>query len=232
MCNPLAIGSAALTAFGTYKQYQSQQKAQDRINQAISQNDERNEALRRQSQGQVLNQADQFTREKFDANQAAETEKLDRSYTDNLSQGDMPGEFYGGRMSENTRVLSDQKSSEATDFSKEIASALARMRGFESGMRVNNTGINRAAETAAMNSNFIGGNNAVLPLQIEAAKQSGSNPLADIMVGVGSAGVSAGLSGGSGPMTTSLADGDKIIWNTGRNGVPYNTAQKFFGGLV
>jgi len=231
MCDPVSIGSAALTAFGTFQQYQSQKKAQDRVEQAISNNAEAQEKLRRESQAGVKDSAEQFNRETFDKTQADETAVIQKKLTDNLSQGDLPGEYYGGKQSDNTKKNIEVKSKGASDFSAQIADALARMRGFDAGLSKTNMSINRAGEKVLMNNGFMDGNNAVLPIQIEAAKQSGSNPLADIMVGVGSAGLSAGLSGGTGPMTTQTASGP-IKWNTGRNGLPYNSTQKFFQGLA
>ena len=73
----------------------------------------------------------------------------------------------------------------------------------------------RAAEQITLNNNFTAGNNAVLPLALEAAKQSGQNPLADLMVGLGSAGISAGLAkpaaatAGGGAFKTSFVTGPK-----------------------
>jgi len=231
MCDPVSIGSAALTAFGTLQQYQSQKKAADRVEQAVANNAQEQERLRQNSQAGVQDSAQQFSRDKFDKTQSDETATIEKKLTDSLSQGDLPGEYYGGRESANTKQYAQTKSMESTDFSRQMAEALAKMRGFDAGMGKTNLGINRASEKVVMNNGFMDGNNAVLPLQIEAAKQSGQNPLADIMVGVGSAGLQAGLSGGSGPMTTGTGAG-KITWNTGRNGVPYNKAQKFFGSLV
>lgn len=195
MCDPLTIGSAALTAIGSFQQYQSQKKAQKGVESAIARNAEAQEALRRDSQAGVQNAAQDFNREKFDKTQQDETAIIQQKLTDSLSQGVLPGEYYGGKQSENTRKYAVEKSNESTDYSKEIADALARMRGFDAGLRTTNVGINRAGEKVLMNNGFMDGNNTVLPIQIEAAKQKASNPIADIMVGLGSAGMSAGLSG-------------------------------------
>lgn len=235
MCEPLTIASAALTALGTYQQYQSQKDAQKETERVLARNAETQEGLRRDSQVGVTNAADAFKRDKFDQNQEDQTAQITQKLTDNLSQGVLPGEYYGGRQSENTRQYAETKSAESTDFSKELAAALGRMRGFDAGLRTTNVGINRASEGVMMNNNFMDGNNAILPIQLEAAKQKASNPLADIMVGIGGAGLSAGLSGGSGPMTTRITQGantmgplnETITWNTGRNGAPYNAAQKW-----
>lgn len=204
MCNPLVIASAAATAAGTYMQYKSQQKAQDKINQAIALNDESNERLQRESQAAALEAGEGFNRENFDEAQNQETVKLRQQLTDNLSQGVLPGEFYGGRQSENTKQYAEIKDQEARDFSQQMADALANLRGFEQGLRVQNKGVQSAGEKAGMNQNFQVGNNAVLPHQIRAAEASAQNPLADILVGVGGVGLSAGLSGSAvtGPLNS------------------------------
>lgn len=204
MCDPLTIGSAALTAFGTYQQYQSQKDAQKETERVLARNAESQEALRRDSQAGVMNSLQDFKREKFDQTQDDETAKIQQKLTDNLSQGVLPGEYYGGKQSDNTRQYAQIKTQQSTDFSKELAEALARMRGFDAGLRTSNVGINRAGEKVVMNNNFMDGNNAILPIQLEAAKQKASNPLADIMVGVGMAGVGAGLSGSAanGPLSS------------------------------
>lgn len=202
MCDPLTIGSAALTAFGTMQQMNSQKKAQKGVQNAIAANDAANEKLRADSQAGVMDSTDKFSREKFDEQQQQETQVLDKRFTDNLSQGDLPGEYYGGKVSANTQKYTADKSREGTDYSQEIATALARMRGFDTGLNKNNQAINRSGEKVLMNSNFQQGNNAVLPLTIEAAKQKASNPLADIMVGIGGAGLSAGLSSAAGPLSS------------------------------
>lgn len=231
MCDPLTIGSIAVTGLGTMMQMRSQEKAQRSMDNVLRENASEAERLQKDSQGRTLKAAEEFGRDKFDQNVADETAKTKKQFIDAQSGG-VPGEYYGDSVSDNTKRYQEKKSSEASDYTKRMAAALATMRGFEGGMRAGNTQSQRASEQVAMNNNFMAGNNAILPLRLEAAKAKGSNPLADIMVGIGSAGLSAGLSGGSGPMTTSLAGGDKIIWNTGRNGVPYSGVQKFFGGLA
>ena len=197
MCDPLTIGSAALTAFGTYQQYQSQKKAQKRTEAAIRANGEANDRLRQQSQERVLGSADNFTREKFDELQNQETQKLSQKYTDPISQGVLPGEYYGGKQSENTNRRINDKNTSANEYSKGIAEALANLKGFGQALGVNQRDTQRAGELVGLNQNKEAGNNAVLPIQIEAARQSAANPLADIMVGLGSAGLTAGLSAGA-----------------------------------
>lgn len=210
MCEPLTIASAALTAFGTYQQHQSQKKAQKKTEAAIRATGEANERLRDQSQTRVLDSADNFSREKFDENQAAETEKLSQKLTDPLTQGTLPGEYYGGRQSENTQRVLEDKNAEATDFSVGIADALANLRGFGQALGVNQRDTQRAGELVGLNQNKQTGNNAVLPIQLEGIKQGAQNPLADIMVGIGSAGVSAGLSSGLPPGATGTGGGGYI----------------------
>lgn len=194
MCDPLSAASALLTIGGSYMQSQSQRRAERGIQNAITNNANMQDKLLANSQAGVLDAANKFDRTKFDQTQADETGKIQKSFRDNLSQGDLPGEYYGGKQSENTQKYSKGKSAATTDYSREIADALARMRGFEQGMTTNNTGINRAGERVLMNNNFMQGNNAVLPLEIEAAKRKGQNSLADLMVGLGHTGLSAGLS--------------------------------------
>lgn len=195
MCDPLTIAGAAATVGGTFMQMRSQQKAADKVRQVLSRNAESQENLRRDSQAGVQDAAGEFDRTKFDQTQSDETALLKQRFTDNLSQGDLPGEYYGGRESENTKKYTEKKTGEANIYSQQLADALARMRGFDQGLSKTNLGINRASEKVVMNNGFMDGNNAILPGQIEAAKQSGANPLADIMVGLGGASLNAGLAG-------------------------------------
>lgn len=195
MCDPLTIGSLVLTAAGTGMQMQSQRRAQKGIEGAIRENDNKNDALRTQSQAAVLDNTNKFSRENFDKNQQDETAKVQTKLTDALSQGKLPGEYYGGPMSENTKRYTEQKTAQTNDFSNSMAEALAKLRGFGQGQAVNTQGIQRAGEVVGMNRSKEAGNNAVLPLAIDAAKRKGQNPLADLMVGFGTAGVGAGLSG-------------------------------------
>lgn len=196
MCDPLTIGSAALTAFGTYQQYQSQKKAQQRVENAIRTTGEANERLRQESQQRVLQSADRYNRDDFDQLQSDETQKLAQKFTDPISQGALPGEYYGGAQSENTQRYLEDKNSKANEYSQGIAEALANLRGFGQALGVNQRDTTRAGEVVGVNQNKEAGNNAVLPVQIEAARQSAANPIADLFVGVGSAGLSAGLSSG------------------------------------
>ncbi len=178
---------------GTGMQYQAQRRAQKGIESAIRNNGEANDRLRAESRTGVMSQADKFSREQFDANQAEETQKVKAQFDKQLSQGVLPGEYYGGAQSENTKRYSEQKNTEARNFSQQMSDALANLRGFDQGQAVNTRGVQRAGEVVAMNQNKEAGNNAVLPLQIEAAKQKGSSMLGDIFVGLGSAGLTAGL---------------------------------------
>lgn len=200
MCDPLSVASAAVTAYGTFRQYQSQQEAQSKINSAIENNDRKNMALELDTQNKALGATDKFDRENFDANQAGETQKLQGKFRDNLSQGNLPGEYYGGELSDNTKRYQEVQSKKASDTNNRMADALARLRGFEQGMRINNQAVSGAGEVAGMNRNFMIGNNNVLPYQIEAAKRGAQDPFADILVGAGSAGLTAGLSG-AGPQS-------------------------------
>lgn len=199
MCDALTISSAALTAFGTLQQHRSQKKAQERTENAIRATGEANDRLREQSQQRVLGATDNFSRENFDKIQAQETEKLSQKYKDPISQGVLPGEYYGGQQSENTQRYLEDKNAEANDFSSGIADALANLRGFGQALGVNQRDTQRAGETVGVNQNKEAGNNAVLPIQIEAARQSAQNPFADIMVGAGSAGLSNALPAGATP---------------------------------
>lgn len=196
MCDPVSIASAVATVAGTAMQQRAQSRAQKGIESAIRNNGEANDRLRAESRTKVMDQTEQFNRDKFDRNQADETAKAKASFDRQISQGVLPGEYYGGAQSENTRRYSELKNNEAQSFSQQMSDALANLRGFDQAQGVNTRGIQRTSEVAGMNQNKEAGNNAILPLQIEAAKQKGSSLLGDILVGAGSAGLTAGLSGG------------------------------------
>lgn len=179
-------------------QSKAQASAQRGINAAINANGEANDRLRHESQGKVLDSANTFSRENFDRTQQDETAKIKDKLTMALGGGTLPGE-YNGLQSENTRAYTEKKNTQTNDFSKQMADALANLRGFGQGQVVNTAGVQRAGEVVGMNQNKEAGNNAVLPLQIEAAKRKGQSPLGDIFTGLGTAGLTAGLAGaGSG----------------------------------
>jgi len=211
MCDPLSIASAVATVAGTAMQMQAQNKARKGVNAAIAANGEANDKLRANSRAGVEATAQGFNRETFDANQANETQAVQQKLTDALAGGKLPGEYYGGEQSANTRQYTEQKVSKADAYSQQIADALARMRGFTQAQGTNNRNISRTGEVVAINQNKEQGNNAVLPLQIEAAKSKAHSPLGDILTMAGSAGSAAGLSGAP------------VLNNAGQNGLPWQT---------
>jgi len=196
MCDPLTIGSALLTVGGTAMQQKAQRSAQKGIEGAIRANGEANDRLRNESRTGIMNSAQDFSREKFDQTQMDETAKVRQQLEAALSPGKLPGEYYGGQQSENTRKYTETKTKQTNDFSMQMADALAKLRGFGQGQQVNTRGVQRAGEVVGMNQNKESGNNAILPLQIEAAKRKGQTPLGDLFVGLGTAGTAAGLAGG------------------------------------
>lgn len=218
MCDPMTIASVAISAVGTGMQMQAQKKAQKAINNAVNANGIANDKLREQSRQGVVDTTQKFSRESFDRNQADETGKVQAKLTDALSAGKLPGEYYGGAQSENTRGYTEQKTTETNDFSKQMADALARLRGFGQGQAVNTQRVQRAGEVVGMNQNKEAGNNAVLPLQIEAAKQKGSSPLGDLFTGIGSATLGPSLSS-SGSFLGDVGAGLK----SGLNGTGFGT---------
>lgn len=217
MCNPLTIGSAALSLGGTFMQMQAQRRAQQGINNAIRNNDNANDSLRQKSQAAISTSADKFSRDKFDQNQTVETGKVQKSLMDALTPGALPGEYYGGKQSENTRAYAEQKDAKANDFSKQMAEALANLRGFGQGQSVNTRGIQRAGEVVGMNQNKEAGNNAILPIEIDAAKRKGQSPLGDLFTGLGGAGLSAGLSAGGGGGVFNSQGGFSRLIGTGNS---------------
>jgi hypothetical protein len=195
MCDPLTIGGAVVTGLGTVMQMRSQQQARNKMDSVIRANADEADRLQKDSSKRTLTAAEGFDRPKFDANVSEQTQKTKKDFMDAQSGGALPGEFYGESTSDNVKQYREQKGQESSNYTNRMAEALSRLRGFEGGMRVAGTQTNRAAEQVLLNNNFMQGNNAILPIQLEAAKAKGSNPLADIMVGLGSAGMSAGLSG-------------------------------------
>lgn len=202
MCDPLTIASAAATVGGTFMQMNAQAKAEKAINNAVRNNGEMNDRLREQSRMALKDSTQQFSRENFDRTQEEETGKVRDKLMAALTPGQLPGEYYGGRQSENTRQYAEKKSVETNDFSKQMADSLAKLRGFGQGQIVNTQGVQRAGEVVGMNQNKEAGNNAVLPIQIEAAKRKGYSPLGNLFTAAGSAGLSAGLAGGAGAAAT------------------------------
>lgn len=210
MCDPVSIGSAVVMGLGTVMQMKSQANAQKKMDSVLQRNAEEADRLQKDSSAKTLNAAQEFGREKFDANAQQETVKSKQEFMASQSAGVLPGEYYGESAGENVKRYQETKSKKASNYTDRMADALAAIRGFEGGMRAGQTKTRDAAEQVVLNNNSIAGNNAILPIQLEAAKASGSNPLADIMTGVGSAGLSAGLSSSAGGINNLFGGGKAI----------------------
>jgi len=231
MCDPLTIASAVATVGGSFMQMQSQKKAEKKTQQALSQNAEAQERLRQQSQNEVLAAGQEFNRDNLDKTQDEETAKIEKTFKDNLSQGVLPGEYYGGETSENTRNYQTKQNAGAMEASESMTEALAKLRGFGQGFGQAGQQVSKAGERVTMNNGFMDGNNAVLPIQLEAAKAEGQNPFADILVGAGSAGLTAGLTAGAGGLpagATATGGGGYIT----KAGVPVPGTKPTQGGAA
>lgn len=203
----MLAASTAATAGGTVMQANSQKKAQRKIDEATRLNAQLASDKQEASQKLVLDQTDQFSKENFEETQNVETEKLQKGFAEVLQPGNVAGSFSGGDVSANTQRLLDDKSREGNTFSHGLADSLAKLRGFGAGLDVNTRDTRRAGEQIALNQNETAGNNALLGIQIADAQRGAANPLADIMVGVGSAGMQAGLSAPVGGGNTTLPSG-------------------------
>ena len=167
MCDPLTIGSLALSGIGTVMQMNSQAAAQRKTQAAIASTDQKNDQLRRQSQAQLGTAEDKFKRPAFDANQDAATTTITKQLQDPQSQGVLPGEYYGSGVGDNTKQYAEQKSADSSKFTQNYAAALAKLRGFGQGQLANNTGIARAGEQVGVNASKIQGNDNLLPIELQ-----------------------------------------------------------------
>lgn len=193
MCDPLSIGSAIATGLGTVMQMSAQNRAQNNIRNVIQQNADKQTQLQQQSSARAQDAAQNFTRAKFDQGQQEATAADAAKYKAAQSQGALPGEYYGDSVGDNVKAYQELKSKDASAYTDRYADALAKLTGFTGGIMKPNNAIRDAGEQVQLNSNYMAGNNAILPVQLEAAKQSGQSPFGDILTGLGSAGLSAGL---------------------------------------
>ena len=186
----IAMISVAASAAGTGLQGTSHSDTQKEIREAQAATDEANDQLQRQSQQEVLETTDDFSRERFDDVQAEQTGNIKKTFKDSLAEG-LPGQFSSGDLSSNTqRLLSDETTKNRGDTDR-FASALANLRGFSQGLTDSNRGIQRAGENIQLNQTAQSGNSAVLPLTIQGAVNNSGNPFADILVAGGAAGAQA-----------------------------------------
>lgn len=191
MCTGMEIAAAASLAStlgGTYMQMQAQEKAQDRINNVISSNAEKNDQLQRDSQASMYEALGGYNKDKLEETQTQQTDDIRTRLVNSLSKGNLPGDYSTGPVSENTQKYIKDTSTKASKFSEDLAKALAEMKGFDSTLTTLGRGTTKAAEKAGMNKSFQAGNTAILPAQIEAAKASGHSPIGDALTMAGSIG--------------------------------------------
>lgn len=215
MCDPVSIGSALLTVAGTGLQMKAQKDARKQTQRVLSANAEKQMKLRQDSSQKLAEAASGFEREQFDENQDAATQAIAQKFSAGTADGALPGEYAGPATSANTQKYALDKKSENDAYIQKYQEALAKMRGFGTNMTNKRLNTGRAGEQMQLNAAYMQGNEAVLPIQLQAAQNASSSPLGDIFAGIGQAGLTAGLSaklpGGTPPFVPGQAGQASIL---------------------
>lgn len=196
MCDPLTIASAAATVIGTGMQMKAQSNARKETERVMSRNAEKQDALRKDSQTKLMDVAKNYDRENYDAEQAEATQVMADKFAAGTGEGVLPGGEYSvpQTTSSNTTRYADKKKGENDAYLQEYQKGLAKLRGFTQNAAAQRRDVGRTGEQMQLNSEFMRGNEAILPMQIQAAQSKANSPLGDILTAAGGAGLTYGLS--------------------------------------
>ena len=198
MCDPVTLGSIALTALGTGASYMGQQEVQSARDDALSAERIRQQGL--DQQAAALNTQSQDRYQDFGAKQQEKSASLADYYK---TQSPMPeATAQTVPQSSSNLVVANEaaKKAEAKQRTDQIGTALGGLRSF--GDLLGNTSILQARDASKIGQvgNFKKGSSNVLSYELEDANSAGSglSALGQIASGLGRVGVSAGLSGAGG----------------------------------
>jgi hypothetical protein len=202
MCDPLTIGGLALSAGSMVMQQQAQSQVNKARRGAMEAERIRQQGFQRETD--ALNAASQDRYKDFQGEQADKANTLGQYFTDQ-NQGLPDGQDPQGAPvetmpgSSNNIVTQEQtkQKAKAKAFGDQQGEALGELRSF--GDLLGGIGRLQARDAAQIGTvgNFMRGSSSVLPYELEEANSKGSG-MADfgtILGGLGSVGISAGLSG-------------------------------------
>lgn len=205
MCDPLTIGSAALSAGSMAANNSAQNRVAKARRNAMEAERARQQAY--EAEAGALNEQSQGRYKGFQNKQAAKTAQLADFFT-SQNQGLPAGSEANGAPAEimpsagtNNIVAQEvaKQKGKAKTFSDQQGRALANMRGFGDLLADNSRLQARDASQIGQIGGFMRGSSAVLPFELEHAnaRGAGMQTLGSILGAAGQLGMAAGLSGGS-----------------------------------
>jgi len=179
--DPLTIAMLALMAAGTGAQYMGQRKVDKERGKAMAMERERRGKLQAQNEASARATEEMFAKAKADEKaKAAELEAQYQKPVDAPVATGTPGEYqvYGAGTAPTGSVETVKSAEQSAARRKTYTDTLAKLKGqlgaFGGVMQDLNPGVMRNAQDIGLNSqSMINWNQNVLPLQLEAANQSG-----------------------------------------------------------
>lgn len=217
MCDPLTIASIALTAGSAAANNAAANKQAQA--QASAMAAERQRQARLDDEARAVNQTALNRFEGVEDQQGAEASQLQEVFA---AEPDRGAELIASALpptSSNITMQNDARErAEATSFANQQGGAMARMRSFADLFGGFGRDTAQDASQIGMLGGFKQGSQGALPFELEAASMKGGNlrMAADLMSGLGSVGLNAGLSGAKmpslfGPKTsTNLVSGPAV----------------------
>lgn len=203
MCDPLTIASVALTVGSTVANNAANNQAASARSSALSAERTRQGALDQEAEALSTRSQDRFQ------NVEGQREEKATSLGDYFAQPQTAGaanEAAALPQSSNSIVTREmnRKSDEAQDYVGRQGQALAEMRSFGDFLGDTSRMQGRDASMIGQIGGFKRGSSNMVPLELDAASQKGAGMrmLGDIMGGLGSIGMSAGLTGGGGKIAS------------------------------
>lgn len=200
MCDPLTIAGVALSAGSMIANQSAQSSVMKARNSAMQAERQRQQTL--QKEATALNETSRGRYDNFQGQQQQQGGEL-ASYFNDQNEGLPTGDpnATGSLIptsSSNIVVREQEKqNAKAKNFSEQQGDALGNLRAFGDVLGGIGRGQARDASQIGTVGGFMRGSSNVLPLELEAAnsKGGGARMLGDILGGLGSLGMSAGLSG-------------------------------------
>lgn len=202
MCDPITIGSIALTVASAGANAMAQNKVANARSDAMAAERIRQKGLEQQQAGIATKSQDNY--QDFKGQQGERTGKLAEMFTSQSTP--LPQTAPMMPQSGSNLVVQNEiaRRGEAKDATDRSGAALADLRAFGDLLGDKTRATARDSGLVDQISGFKKGSAAVLPYELEAANAKGNSLrlVGDILGGLGKFGMAAGLSGGSAPQVS------------------------------
>ena len=193
MCNPtlaLAVGS---TVASTVMQNNAYKKANRARNEAIANNAKTRMGLEDEARLAINTSKDMFGQDQFDAGTQSSEDKFANLYnnTINIPNYSIPNVGSAPRVVQDTI---NNEMAKAAAYNEQQGKAKAKLASLGDYLATQvNPQLSKSAEKGQMIGNFIQGQGNVLDLELKNAEQKAISPMAQILSGVGTSAMGAGL---------------------------------------